>query len=208
MDGPQDEQNLDPDPLPETWGREVNEHIQETDQWVNNPQSRETSHFIQREMLMEPRRLRSAGMQRPIMLPDTFHRGGPRTQEQTFGTHTSQREAIAILQDTKAITELEAREITGKINPKKPINIYTMGITASEARAQLLPQRSPAQSNGPSQQQKRIVPTSQPAPTEIKTLARTEDRARSSNNKSARRRRRYTSPRAQNRMKGRNTTPA
>ena len=154
---------------------------------MNNPQSRETSHFVQREMLMEPRRLRSAGMQRPIMLPDVNHRGGPRVQEQTFGTQTSQREAIAILQNTNVITEQEAREITGKINPKKPINMYTMGITASEARALRSPQRSPAQSNGPSQQQKRTVPTIHPTTTEIRTL--TENQVRVGNKRCARRRR-------------------
>ena len=85
-------------------------------------------------------------------------------------------------------------------------------LTASEARAQLQqngnPQRSPAQRNGPSQQQKRTVPTNHPATAEIRTLTHTEDRVKSSNNKSARRRRRYTRPRTQTGMKGRNTTPA
>ena len=195
VEGPQDETNLDPDPLPGTWRREVDEHIQETDQWMDNPAPRATSHFIQREMTMEPRRLRSAGMQRPIMLPDVFHRGGPRIQEQTFGIQTSQKEAISILQDTTAISEEEAKKLIGRINPKKPVNVYTMGITASEARAQLLPQRSPAQSNGPSQQQKRTVPTNHPTTTEVRTLTQTENRVRASNKKWARRRRRYTRPR-------------
>merc|ERR1712055_363079 len=99
------------------------------------------------------------------------------------GTQTSQREAIAILQNTNAITEQEAREITGKINPKKPINMYTMGITASEARALRSPQRSPAQSNGPSQQQKRTVPTIHPTTTEIRTLTQTENQVRVGNKK-------------------------
>ena len=158
-------------------------------------------------MLMEPRRLRSAGMQRPIMLPDTFHRGGPRIQEQTFGNQTSQREAVAVLQDTTAITEQEAREIIGRINPKKPINIYTMGITASEVRAQLLQnkclQRSPAQRNGPSQQNQRTAPTNHPATAEIRTL----DRVRTDNNNAARRRRRCRRPRTKTGMKDRSTTP-
>lgn len=114
-DGPQDETNLDPDPLPNTWRNEVDGHIRETDQWMNNPQPEGTSHFIQRDVLMEPRRLRSAGIQRPLMIPDIFKRGG---QEQTFGSQMSQREAVSILQDTTAITEQEAKEIIGKINPR------------------------------------------------------------------------------------------
>ena len=159
---------------------------------------------------MEPRRLRSAGMQRPIMLPDTFHRGGPRIQEQTFGNQTSQREAVAVLQDSTAITEHEARKIIGRIVPKQPINVYTMGITASELRAQLQnkhPQRSPAQSNGPSQQKQRRAPTDHPATAEIRTLANTEDRVRSNNNIAARRRRRHKGPKTATGMKGRSTTP-
>jgi hypothetical protein len=83
----------------------------------------------------EPRRLRSAGMPRPIMLPDVFHRGGPRIQEQTFGKQTSQKEAITILQDTTAITEEEARKLIGRISPKEPVNIYTMGVAAATLRA-------------------------------------------------------------------------
>ena len=209
-EGPQDETNLDPDPLPDTWRKEVDDYIRETDQWVNNPQLQGTSHFIQREMMMEPRRLRSAGMQRPLMLPDVFHRGGPRIQEQTFGTQTSQKEAVAILQETTAITEQEAKEIIGRINPRKPANIYTMGITASEAKAQLLRnermQRSPAQRNGLSQQNQRTEPTNYPATAEIKTLAHTKDRASSTNDNAARRRRRYRKPRTRAGMKGRSTT--
>ena len=160
---------------------------------------------------MEPRRLRSAGMQRPLMLPDVFHRGGPRVQEQTFGNQTSQKEAVAVLQDTTAITEQEAREIIGRINPKKTINIYTMGITASEVRAQLQqngnPQRSPAQRNGPSQQGQRTAPTNYPATAEIRTLAHTKDRVKSANETAARRRSRSRRPRTKSGMKGRSTTP-
>ena len=192
----------------ENWRGEVDEHIQETDQWINNPAPRATSHFIQREMTMEPRRLRSAGMQRPIMLPDVFHRGGPRIQEQTFGIQTSQKEAITILQNTTAITEEEAKKLIGRINPKKPVNIYTMGVTTSEARAQYAQnqktQRSPAQSNGPSQQNQKDAPTSLPATTEIRTLAQTK----TSNNSSARRRRRIRRPRSRSGVKGRNTMEA
>ena len=157
---------------------------------------------------MEPRRLRSAGLQRPIMLPDIFHRGGPRIQEQTFGTQTSQKEAIAILQDTTAITEEEAKKLIGRINPKKPINIYTMGTTTSEARAQYAQnqktQRSPAQSNGPSQQNQRNAPTNHPATAEIRTLAHTK----TENNNSARRRRRVRRPRSRSGVKGRSTMEA
>ena len=159
---------------------------------------------------MEPRRLRSAGMQRPIMLPDTFHRGGPRIQEQTFGNQTSQREAVAVLQDTTAITEHEAREIIGRIVPKQPINVYTMGMTESELRAQIQnkhPQRSPAQSNGPSQQKQSSAPKRYPATAEIRTLTNTEDRVRPNNNIAARRRRRHKELKKQKTgMKGRSTT--
>ena len=205
VDGPQDETNLDPDPLPETWRKEVDEHIQETDRWINNPAPRATSHFIQRDMTMEPRRLRSAGMQRPIMLPDIFHRGGPRTQEQTFGIQTSQKEAITVLQDTTAITEEEARKLIERINPKKPVNVYTMGATTSEARAQYAQnqktQRSPAQSNGPSQQNQKDAPINHPATAEVNTLAQTK----TDNNNAARRRRRTRRPRSRSGVKGRNT---
>ena len=184
----------------------MDEHIRETDQWLNNTAPRATSHFIQREMTMEPRRLRSAGMQRPIMLPDVFHRGGPRIQEQTFGTQTSQKEAIAVLRDTTAITEEEANKLIGRINPKIPVNIYTMGTTTSEARAQYAQnqktQRSPAQCNGLSQQnQSKAPPTNLPAAVEIRTLAHTKK----DNNNSARRRKRFRRPRSRSGVKGRST---
>ena len=205
VDGPQDEKDLDPDPLPETWRQEVDEHIQETDRWINNQTPRDTSHFIHRDMTMEPRRLRSAGMPRPIMLPDVFHRGGPRIQEQTFGKQTSQKEAITILQDTTAITEEEARKLIGRISPKEPVNIYTMGATAAEARAQYTQnqqtQRSPAPSNGPSQQRQENVPANHPATAEIRTLAQTK----TDNHNAARKRTRLRRPRSRTRVKGRNT---
>merc|ERR1712020_307972 len=138
------------------------EHIQEADQRANNPQPDGPSHFIQRDVLMEPRRLRSAGMQRPLMIPDVFRRGGPRVQDQNFGHHASQREAVSALQNI--ISEQEANTIISRINPRKPINIYTMGITASEARAGLLmnqTQRSPAQCIGPSQPRTKQRPAAQ-----------------------------------------------
>ena len=154
---------------------------------------------------MEPRRLRSAGMQRPLMLPDVFHRGGPRIQEQTFGKQTSQKEAITILQDTTAITEEEARKLIGRISPKEPVNIYTMGATAAEARAQYTQnrqtQRSPAPSNGPSQQRQENVPANHPATTEIRSLAQTK----TDNHSAARKRTRLRKPRSRTRVKGRNT---
>ena len=157
---------------------------------------------------MEPRRLRSAGLQRPIMLPDVFHRGGPRIQEQTFGTQTSQKEAIAVLRDTTAITEEEANKLIGRINPKIPVNIYTMGTTTAEARAQYAQnqktQRSPAQSNGPSQQNQKDAPTNHPATVEISTLAQTK----TDNNNAAQRRRRIRRPRSRSGVKGRSTTEA
>ena len=40
-DGPQDEKNLDPDSLPETWRKEGDEHIRETDQWQHLTSSKE-----------------------------------------------------------------------------------------------------------------------------------------------------------------------
>merc|ERR1712173_62050 len=90
---------------------------------------------------------------------------GPRVQDQNFGHQTSQREAVSALQDI--ISEQEANTIISRINPRKPINIYTMGITASEARAGLLmnqTQRSPAQCIGPSQPRTIQRPAAQPAP--------------------------------------------
>ena len=178
------------------------------DQWINNPQPNRTSHFIQRDVLMEPRRLRSAGTQRPLMLPDMFKRGGPRVQEQTFGSQTSQREAVSILQDTTVITEQEAKAIIGRINPRKPINIATMGITASEAKAGLQQkkqlQRSPAQCIGPLLQGTKPKPANHPVTAEIKTLTY----AQNDHNNAAQRTRRPRRTRIRTGMKGRNTMQA
>ena len=144
-------------------------------------------------------------MQRPVMLPDVFHRGGPRIQEQTFGTQTSQKEAITVLQDTTAITEEEAKKLIGRINPKKPVNVYTMGTTLSEARALYAQnqkmQRSPAQSNGPSQPNQKDAPTNYPATAEIRTLVQ----EKTDNKDAARRRRRIRRPRSRSGVKGRST---
>ena len=191
VEGRQDETNLDPDPLPDSWRKEVDGHIQEADQRANNPQPDGPSHFIQRDVLMEPRRLRSAGIQRPLMIPDVFKRGGPRVQEQNFGHHTSQREAVSVLQDTTIISEQEANTIIRRISPRKPVNIYKMGITASEARAGLLinqPQRSPAQSIGLSQPETRQRPAAQPPiAAEIRTLTHAHTNTESRHHNAARR---------------------
>ena len=207
VEGPQDETNLDPDPLPDSWRREVDGHIQEADRRANNQQPDGPSSFIQRDVLMEPRRLRSAGMHRPLMIPDVFKRGGPRVQDQTFGQQTVQREAVSALKGV--ISEQEANKIISRIDPRKPINIYTMGVTASEARAGLLmnqTQRSPAQCIGPSQPRTKQRPAAQPAPAaEIKTLTHTltEPQQRRRNAaKRVKRRKRYGS---KNRILGRST---
>ena len=161
---------------------------------------------------MELRRLRSAGMQRPLMIPDVFKRGGPRIQEQTFGSQTSQREAISILQDTTVITEQEAKAIIGRINCRKPINISTMGITASEARAGLQKkkqlQRSPAQCIGLSQQKAKLKPANHPTTAEVKTLTYAQNHPNTDHNNAARRIRRPRKPRTRNGMKGRSTMQA
>ena len=52
MEGPQDETDLDPDPLPQNWRDEAHEHRQETGQWLNNPAPLGPSHCIQRVMAM------------------------------------------------------------------------------------------------------------------------------------------------------------
>ena len=184
MDGRQDEADLDPDPLPQTWRDEVDGHIRENDLWINNAEQSRTTHFMQRDVLMEPRRLRSAGMQRPLMIPDVFKRGGPRVQEQTFGSPQT-REAVNILQNTTVITEQEAKAIISRLSPRKPINIATIGLTASEARTAELQRtnhmlRSPSQSIGPSQK----IPNTpmsrlanQPTAAGVRTITQTQQQA-------------------------------
>lgn len=182
-------------------------HIQEADRRANNQQPDGPSSFIQRDVLMEPRRLRSAGMHRPLMIPDVFKRGGPRVQDQTFGQQTVQREAVSALKGV--ISEQEANKIISRIDPRKPINIYTMGVTASEARAGLLmnqPQRSPAQRIGPSQQRTIQRPAAQPAPAaEIKTLTHTLTEPQQRRCNAARRVKRRKRYRSKNRILGRST---
>ena len=161
---------------------------------------------------MEPCRLRSQGLQRSLMIPDVFKRGGPRVQEQTFGpAQATQREAVDVLQNTTAITEREAEEIRNRINKPNQINIATMGLTASEAMRVKFEKseqslRSPSQSIGPSRQTS-TNPMNKPANrlkvAEVKTI--TQEPMDKAHRNAARRVRSNRKSQSSKRMKGRTT---
>ena len=138
---PSDPRDEDPEPRPEPnvavpreWNDMTNEHIDDTESWFDEIDPM-IGDFTTKDMTMEPRRLRSEGLDSGWMIPDVRTRGKPYIQKQNFqpDRQLTQDEANMVCSrqfTPEAIAKLlDESQFT---TPKIPLNYLTMGVTETE----------------------------------------------------------------------------
>ena len=138
----------DPSPnvaIPHEWNTLAEEHRGDTDNWFDEIDS-ETGDFTQKDMTMEPRRIRSDGIGNRWMIPDIRKRGQPYFQEQTFQQDrqlTPDEAQMICLQQYTPETIAKLLDKNQFTIQQEPLNFLTMGITESEILAKLRKKISP-----------------------------------------------------------------